>query len=173
MRRSGPRGQAREHWPGAAAQAVAGIVRRPGRRRNFGMAERFDPDHTDETGMDQRSGNAHCTHSGTTRGGANGRAQRAFWSGLAATILGLVASTATSSAHASDYMSEILTPPGWEQGAMKCTPVEPAGHFELMTPVGWTDGASASDSTWGAPTCSELVVPRDWTAYARRGPNRG
>jgi hypothetical protein len=77
------------------------------------------------------------------------------------------------SAHARDYMSEIITPSGWEPRPVQCAAPKGTSRTELMTPVAWGDVASSGDVSWDAPMCSELVVPADWSYAQRTGSHQG
>lgn len=91
----------------------------------------------------------------------------------AATLLSLLSCAVraqASDAGSSDFDSEILTPPDWEQHASVCVPsAETANRGELLTPPGWSDAfvvrkgnAGASDWTNPGTPCSELAVPAAW-----------
>jgi hypothetical protein len=92
---------------------------------------------------------------------------RVVLSGLALSL-----GSTPGAAHARDYMSEIITPAGWEPRPVQCAAPKGSSRVELMTPVGWGDAAS-SDVSWDAPMCSELVVPADWTYAQRSGAHQG
>ncbi len=75
-------------------------------------------------------------------------------------------------AHAADpseFLTELITPAGWEA---RTTHGQPCGwdrelraSTELVTPEGWHDRVTTEPS-WSGCMCSELIVPNEW---ARRG----
>lgn len=91
-------------------------------------------------------------------------------------LAGLLA--ATQPAHASDpssFLSEIITPAGWEirTPAKRCgADAELAGGGELVIPDGWREPRVSAGPSWtGSCMCSELVVPEAW-AHAVQQPTR-
>jgi hypothetical protein len=80
----------------------------------------------------------------------------------------LAALASVSRAHASDpsaFVTEILTPAGWELYGYWCgAQDEPVSSVELRTPEGWGNTSTREEPRWGSAGCSEVVVPPEWTA---------
>jgi hypothetical protein len=73
----------------------------------------------------------------------------------------------TRPAHAADpnmYLSEIITPAGWELQvtAKACWWERERTSPELVTPKGWDDASSREMLTWSGCVCSDLVEPAEW-----------
>lgn len=63
----------------------------------------------------------------------------------------------------SAYVTEILTPAGWELLGVWCGALdEPASSAELRTPDGWANSSPREEPRWGSFACSEVVVPPEW-----------
>jgi hypothetical protein len=72
-----------------------------------------------------------------------------------------------STAHAADphaYVSEIITPAGWElqSTARACWWEREGSSAELVTPKGWDEAKSREMLTWSGCVCSDLVEPAEW-----------
>lgn len=69
-------------------------------------------------------------------------------------------------ARASDpsaFVSEILTPAGWELRGYWCGKQdEPSTSAELRIPEGWGRPSLREEPRWGGSGCSEVVVPPGW-----------
>lgn len=95
--------------------------------------------------------------------------------GLSFAVAALIVSLGgTPRAHASDpsaFVSEILTPAGWELYGMWCSGVdELVSSAELRIPDGWGNPTSREEPRWGSFTCSEVVVPTEWRALSLQSP---
>jgi hypothetical protein len=90
--------------------------------------------------------------------------------GLVRALLVCAALGPSAVAHASDpsaFLSEIITPAGWEvrTNAKRCTWSNEVGTSgELVTPDGWRDARAQEPSWSGGCMCSELVVPDAWVS---------
>ncbi|HKU43849.1 MAG TPA: hypothetical protein VJR89_37070 [Polyangiales bacterium] len=87
--------------------------------------------------------------------------------------LGLGSSHAAAS-DPSAYVTEILTPLGWELYGYWCgADDEPVSSVELRIPEGWGSQSTREEPRWGGVGCSEVVVPIEWTAAdTQRSPQR-
>ena len=78
----------------------------------------------------------------------------------------LAALASASNAHASDpsaFVTEILTPAGWELYGYWCgAQDEPFSSAELRIPEGWGNPSTREEPRWGGVGCSEVVVPLEW-----------
>jgi len=78
----------------------------------------------------------------------------------------LAALASTSRALASDpsaFVTEILTPAGWELFGYWCgAQDEPFTSAELRIPDGWGNPSTREEPRWGGVGCSEVVVPPEW-----------
>jgi hypothetical protein len=94
---------------------------------------------------------------------------------FAASIASLILAAPVRAADPSAYVTEVLTPAGWELFGVWCGERdEPANSVELRTPDGWTDdselripdgwasSAVSVEHRWGGFACSEVVVPLEW-----------
>jgi len=81
-------------------------------------------------------------------------------------VCALAALASASRAHASDpsaFVTEILTPAGWELFGYWCgAQDEPFSSTELRTPEGWGNPSTREEPRWGGVGCSEVVVPLEW-----------
>jgi len=75
----------------------------------------------------------------------------------------LILAAPVRAADPSAYVTEILTPAGWELLGVWCGELdEPFSSVELRTPEGWANSSAREEPHWGGYACSEVVVPRDW-----------
>lgn len=75
-------------------------------------------------------------------------------------------------AHAStptDYVTEIITPEGWELRSDRCPSSwrDLPTSYEIVTPSAWQRTAR-DEPSWGGCMCSELVVPAEWAQITAR-----
>jgi hypothetical protein len=85
---------------------------------------------------------------------------------VAAIVVILAGGASASASDPSVYVSEILTPAGWELYGVWCGDQdEPASSSELRTPDGWGNASSREEPRWGGYGCSEVVVPPDWNRF--------
>jgi hypothetical protein len=69
----------------------------------------------------------------------------------------------------SDYLTEIITPAGWELRSSlgRCTWRDVSTSDELVVPEGWGSYRTSEEPTWGGCVCSDLVVPLEWLRAVR------
>jgi hypothetical protein len=75
---------------------------------------------------------------------------------LCAWIVAAVGGVSARDAHP----SELITPAGW--GAERAAAIS---GDDLLTPAGW---AMQSEIAWDSASCSELLVPADWSGSPAR-----
>ena len=87
-----------------------------------------------------------------------------FWTACCALSLGILAIEKAHAADPSDFVTEIITPSGWELVAAQraCWWEPETESVEIVTPKGWDDARSREVLTWSGYVCSDLVEPADW-----------
>ena len=82
-------------------------------------------------------------------------------------VASLSAAEDAQAADPSAFVTEILTPAGWELYGVWCGVLdELATSAELRTPEGWGNTSMREEPRWGGFACSEVVVPFEWRALA-------
>src|SRR5262245_44544682 len=65
----------------------------------------------------------------------------------------------------STYVTEILTPLGWELYGQSCGAEDrPDISVELRIPDGWGHSSNREEPRWGGGGCSEVILPIEWSA---------
>jgi hypothetical protein len=102
------------------------------------------------------------------------RSRGAVFTAVAAAALSMLAmASAAAPARAStpsDYISEIITPAGWEvrPTSEHCGWRDVAGSAEIVTPSAWSKHSGREEPTWSGCSCSDLVVPLEWGKSVRQ-----
>jgi hypothetical protein len=85
-------------------------------------------------------------------------------------LAGLASTPRAQASDPSTFVTEILTPAGWELSGRWCgAQDEPVTSAELRTPEGWGNKSTREEPRWGGVGCSEVVVPLEWTRAAASG----
>ena len=86
------------------------------------------------------------------------------FSAVSVSLLASGASPARASTP-SDYISEIITPAGWELHTAneRCSWREVTTSVEIVTPAAWAQHSGREEPSWSGCSCSELIVPAEWS----------
>ncbi len=84
------------------------------------------------------------------------------WSAL---VLAVSATAPARASTPSYYISELITPAGWEIHSVneRCAWRDVSSSAEIVTPAAWVQRSGREEPSWnGGCSCSDLVIPLEW-----------